>query len=345
MKVVILAGGLGTRLSEETASRPKPMVEIGERPILWHIMKSYSHYGFNDFVVCLGYKGYVIKEYFSNYFLHMSDVTFDMRDNSMAGPPERRRAVAGDARRHGPGDADRRPAQAGRRYIGDETFMLTYGDGVADVDIAKLVEFHRAHGKLATITAVQPLGRFGSLEIEDDEVVGGVVAPASARSRRSRVGDGAWVNGGFFVLEPARPRPHRRATRRCSRARRSRASPPMASWWPTDTRVLAADGRAARSPHPAGALGLGRRAVGCMDARIRRRRIRGCRITLLRRTRAARSSSPAIPDSRARGSPSGSRTLGAQVTGLRAGSAHRAEPVRRARPRRSRIHACRRRRP
>ena len=177
VKVVILAGGLGTRLSEETASRPKPMVEIGERPILWHIMKTYSHYGFSDFVVCLGYKGYVIKEYFSNYFLHMSDVTFDMSDNSMeihqnAAEPWRVTLV----------DTGADTQTAGRlkrvgHYIGGETFMMSYGDGVADVDIGRLVEFHRAHGKLATITAVQPLGRFGSLEIDDDETVGGVAAP------------------------------------------------------------------------------------------------------------------------------------------------------------------------
>ncbi len=148
MKVVILAGGLGTRLSEETASRPKPMVEIGERPILWHIMKSYSHYGFSDFVVCLGYKGYVIKEYFSNYFLHMSDVTFDMRDNSMtvhqnAAEPWRVTLVDTGADTQTGGRLKRV-----REYIHDETFMLAYGDGVSNVDIAKLVEFHRAHGKL-----------------------------------------------------------------------------------------------------------------------------------------------------------------------------------------------------
>jgi glucose-1-phosphate cytidylyltransferase len=202
VKVVILAGGLGTRLSEETASRPKPMVEIGERPILWHIMKTYSHYGFSDFVVCLGYKGYVIKEYFSNYFLHMSDVTFDMSDNSVtvhqnAAEPWRVTLVDTGA-----------DTQTGGRikrvseYIRDDTFMLTYGDGVADVDVAKLLESHRAHGRLATITAVQPLGRFGSLEIEDDEVVGGVVAPGVRAFQEKPVGDGAWVNGGFFVLEP-----------------------------------------------------------------------------------------------------------------------------------------------
>jgi glucose-1-phosphate cytidylyltransferase len=202
VKVVILAGGLGTRLSEETASRPKPMVEIGERPILWHIMKSYSHYGFSDFVVCLGYKGYVIKEYFSNYFLHMSDVTFDMRDNSMqvhqnTAEPWRVTLVDTGAETQTGGRIKRVS-----EYVRDDTFMLAYGDGVADVDIAKLVEFHHSHGKLATITAVQPMGRFGSLDIEADEVVGGVVAPGVRAFKEKPVGDGAWVNGGFFVLEP-----------------------------------------------------------------------------------------------------------------------------------------------
>ena len=203
MKVVILAGGLGTRLSEETASRPKPMVEIGERPILWHIMKTYSHYGFSDFVVCLGYKGYVIKEYFSNYFLHMSDVTFDMSDNSMevhqnAAEPWRVTLVDTGAETQ-TGGRIRRVGE----YVRDDTFMLTYGDGVADVDIAKLLEFHRAHGKLATITAVQPLGRFGALQIDEDPVDGQVSAPAVRAFQEKPVGDGAWVNGGFFVLEPA----------------------------------------------------------------------------------------------------------------------------------------------
>ena len=203
MKVVILAGGLGTRLSEETGARPKPMVEIGERPILWHIMKSYSHYGFSDFVVCLGYKGYVVKEYFSNYFLHMSDVTFDMRDNSMvvhqnAAEPWRVTLVDTGA-----------DTQTGGRlkrvgdYVRDETFMLTYGDGVADLDISELLAFHRGHGKLATITAVQPLGRFGALQIDDGPGDGPISAPAVRAFQEKPEGDGAWVNGGFFVLEPA----------------------------------------------------------------------------------------------------------------------------------------------
>jgi glucose-1-phosphate cytidylyltransferase len=202
VKVVILAGGLGTRLSEETASRPKPMVEIGERPILWHILKTYSHYGFSDFVVCLGYKGYMIKEYFSNYFLHMSDVTFDMSANSMvihqnAVEPWRVTLVDTGAETQTGGRIKRVS-----EYIRDDTFMLTYGDGVADVDIAKLLEFHREHGKLATITAVQPLGRFGALQIDED-VDGQALAPAVRAFQEKPEGDGAWVNGGFFVLEPA----------------------------------------------------------------------------------------------------------------------------------------------
>ncbi len=202
MKTVILAGGLGTRLSEETASKPKPMVEIGERPILWHIMKVYSHFGFNDFVICLGYKGYVIKEYFSNYFLHMCDVTFDIGDNSMevhqnAAEPWRITLVDTGSETQ-TGGRVKRVAD----HVGAETFMLTYGDGVADVDIAGLVEFHRAHGKLATVTAVQPLGRFGAMQIDEPVDVDGA-APAVRSFQEKPEGDGAWVNGGFFVLEPA----------------------------------------------------------------------------------------------------------------------------------------------
>jgi glucose-1-phosphate cytidylyltransferase len=202
VKVVILAGGLGTRLSEETAARPKPMVEIGDRPILWHIMKSYSHHGFTDFVICLGYKGYVVKEYFSNYFLHMSDVTFDLRDNSMtvhehAAEPWRVTLVD-----TGPDTQTGGRIKRIRPYLGDETFMLTYGDGVADIDLRQLLQFHRDHGRQATVTAVQPMGRFGTLEIEDDEVEG-VVAPGVRAFHEKPQGDGAWVNGGFFVLEPS----------------------------------------------------------------------------------------------------------------------------------------------
>ncbi len=190
MKVVILAGGLGTRLSEETTVRPKPMVEIGGKPILWHIMKIYAHHGFTDFVVCLGYKGYVIKEYFANYFLHMSDVTFDLAHNKLEvhhAQAEPWRVTLVDT-----GDATLTGGRVKRvaRYLDDE-FMLTYGDGVADVDVAGLVAFHRAQGTLATVTGVQPPGRFGALELDGTRATG---------FREKPVGDGGWINGGFFVL-------------------------------------------------------------------------------------------------------------------------------------------------
>jgi glucose-1-phosphate cytidylyltransferase len=195
MKVVILAGGLGTRLAEETSVRPKPMAEIGDRPVLWHIMKIYSAHGFNEFVVCLGYKGYMIKEYFSNYFLHNCDVTFDMRDHGMevhqnANEPWRVTLVDTGAETMTGGRIKRV-----RDYIGDETFMLTYGDGVADVDLTELVAFHRAHGKRATVTAVQPAGRFGAMELGEGDVV--------RRFQEKPEGEGGWINGGFFVLEPS----------------------------------------------------------------------------------------------------------------------------------------------
>jgi glucose-1-phosphate cytidylyltransferase len=195
LKVVILAGGMGTRLSEETNVKPKPMAEVGERPILWHIMKGYSHCGFNDFVICLGYKGYVIKEYFSNYFLHNCDVTFDMASHSMevlqnAVEPWHVTLVDTGAETQTGGRLKR---VAG--YLEDATFMMTYGDGVADIDVASLLAFHRQHGKLATVTAVQPLGRFGALKVSAD----GAVESFQEKPQ----GDGAWVNGGFFVLEPA----------------------------------------------------------------------------------------------------------------------------------------------
>jgi glucose-1-phosphate cytidylyltransferase len=190
MKVVILAGGLGTRLSEETTLRPKPMVEIGGKPILWHIMKIYARHGFNDFVVCLGYKGYVIKEYFANYFLHMSDVTFDLANNKLEvhhAQAEPWRVTLVDT-----GDATLTGGRVKRvaPYLGDE-FMLTYGDGVADIDIGQLVTFHRAQGTLATVTGVQPPGRFGALELDGTRATG---------FREKPVGDGGWINGGFFVL-------------------------------------------------------------------------------------------------------------------------------------------------
>ena len=195
MKAVILAGGLGTRISEETSIRPKPMIEIGGRPILWHIMKTYSAHGINDFIVCCGYKGYVIKEYFANYFLHMSDVTFDMQNNRMevherhAEPWKVTLVDTGDDTMTG--GRLRRVAQ----YVKDEeAFCFTYGDGVADVDISALVNFHRQHGKRATVTAVQPPGRYGALNMDGESVRGFIEKPQ---------GDGGWINGGFFVLSPS----------------------------------------------------------------------------------------------------------------------------------------------
>ena len=196
MKVVILAGGLGTRLAEETQVKPKPMAEIGEHPILWHIMKVFGEQGFREFVVCLGYKGYLIKEYFANYFLHNSDVTFDLKGRGMevhenAVEPWRVTLVDTGAETQTGGRLKRVES-----YLGGERFMMTYGDGVADVDLRALAAFHEAHGKLATVTAVQPPGRFGALDLADDEdVVKSFVEKPS--------GDGAWMNGGFFVLEPA----------------------------------------------------------------------------------------------------------------------------------------------
>jgi len=193
MKAVILAGGLGTRISEETHLKPKPMVEIGGKPILWHVMKIYSAHGINDFVICAGYKGYVIKEYFANYFLHMSDVTFDMKDNRM-GVHQRRsepwRVTIVDT-----GDATMTGGRLKRvrEYLGDETFCFTYGDGVGDVNITELVAFHKREARLATLTGVQPPGRYGALGIEDSRVTSFQEKP---------VGDGGWINGGFFVLEP-----------------------------------------------------------------------------------------------------------------------------------------------
>lgn len=193
MKCVILAGGLGTRLSEETVLKPKPMIEVGGKPILWHIMMLYSYYGVNEFVICLGYKGYVIKEYFANYFLHMSDVTFDMSSNRMevhqnnAEPWRVTLVDTGEATQTGGRLRRVRP------YLGDDAFCMTYGDGIGNVDISKVIEFHRGHGRLATVTATQPPGRFGALELDGD-----VVRSFSEKPH----GDGAWINGGFFVLSP-----------------------------------------------------------------------------------------------------------------------------------------------
>ena len=195
MKAVILAGGKGTRLAEETQTRPKPMVEVGGHPILWHIMKSYSAHGVDDFIICCGYRGYMIKEYFANYFLHMSDVTFDMADNQMEvherhAEPWRVTLVDTGIETQ-TGGRLRRVAE----YLGDgEPFCCTYGDGVADVDVTATIEFHRSHGRLATVTAVQPPGRFGALVMEDESVTGFAEKPK---------GDGGRINGGYFVLDPA----------------------------------------------------------------------------------------------------------------------------------------------
>jgi len=194
MKAVILAGGLGTRLSEETVSKPKPMVEIGGKPILWHIMKTYSHFGINDFVICCGYKGYVIKEYFENYFLHQSDVTFNMRDNKMIVHEER--AEPWSITLVDTGDDSMTGGRLRRiaPYLKEEkSFCFTYGDGVADVDIKALLEFHKSHGKDATLTATYPPGRFGALDIVNGEV---------RQFQEKPRGDGALINGGFFVLSP-----------------------------------------------------------------------------------------------------------------------------------------------
>jgi glucose-1-phosphate cytidylyltransferase len=192
MKAVILAGGLGTRLSEETTVRPKPMVEIGGKPILWHVMKGYSAYGINDFIICLGYKGYVIKEYFANYFLHNSDLTFDIKGNKMeilqASSEPWRVSLIDTGESTMTGGRLKRVAA----YVGEDTFCFTYGDGVASVDIGKSIEYHRSKGVLATLTSVQPPGRFGALSIKDDKVA----------AFREKPEGGGWVNGGFFVLSP-----------------------------------------------------------------------------------------------------------------------------------------------
>jgi glucose-1-phosphate cytidylyltransferase len=193
MKAVILAGGLGTRIIEESHLKPKPMIEIGGKPVLWHIMKIYSRYGINDFIICLGYRGYVVKEYFANYFLHMSDVTFDMAQNRMEvhqNSAEPWRVTLVDT---GPDTMTGGRLRRVRDHLDDEAFCFTYGDGVADIDIEAQLAFHRGHGKLATVTAIQPPGRYGALEIDAGRVLSFQEKPA---------GDGAWINGGFFVLEP-----------------------------------------------------------------------------------------------------------------------------------------------
>jgi glucose-1-phosphate cytidylyltransferase len=194
MKAVILAGGLGTRISEESHLRPKPMIEIGGWPILWHIMKGYSHHGIHDFVICLGYKGYVIKEYFANYFLHSSDVTFDMANNRMQVHQQHCEPWRVTLVDTGINTMTGGRLARVRPYLGDETFCMTYGDGVSDLDIGATVAFHRRHGRQASITAIQPPGRYGALNIDGDSVYSFQEKPA---------GDGAWINGGFFVLEPS----------------------------------------------------------------------------------------------------------------------------------------------
>jgi glucose-1-phosphate cytidylyltransferase len=194
MKAVILAGGLGTRISEETHLKPKPMIEIGGKPILWHLMKIYSSHGINDFIVCCGYKGYIIKEYFANYFLHMSDVTFDMSNNKIK--VHQQNAEPWTVTLVDTGEDTQTGGRLKRvaTYLKDEkAFCLTYGDGLANVDITKLIKFHESHGKLATVTAVQPPGRYGALNRDNDLVTGFVEKPK---------GDGGWINGGFFVLSP-----------------------------------------------------------------------------------------------------------------------------------------------
>ena len=194
MKAVILAGGLGTRISEETHLKPKPMIEIGGKPILWHIMKMYSKHGVNDFVICCGYKGYVIKEYFANYFLHMSDVTFDMQDNRME--VHQKKAEPWRVTLVDTGDETLTGGRLKRvaAYIQNETaFCFTYGDGVSDIDISATINFHREHGRLATVTAVLPPGRYGALECSGGKVTGFTEKPR---------GDGGLINGGFFVLSP-----------------------------------------------------------------------------------------------------------------------------------------------
>ncbi len=193
MKAVILAGGMGTRISEETSVRPKPMVEIGGKPILWHIMKIYSAYGINDFIICLGYKGYMIKEYFANYFLHMSDVTFSMAENKMEVHQKNVEPWCVTLLDTGENTMTGGRLRRVKEYLGSDDFCLTYGDGVGDVDITRLIEFHRQRGTLATLTATQPPGRFGALHLDGSRITTFVEKPG---------GDGAWINGGFFVLSP-----------------------------------------------------------------------------------------------------------------------------------------------
>jgi len=194
MKAVILAGGLGTRISEESHLKPKPMIEIGGKPILWHVLKIYSTYGINDFVICCGYKGYVIKEYFANYFLHMSDVTFDMSNNTTEVHHKKAEPWKVTLVNTGTDTMTGGRLRRVREYLGDGTFCMTYGDGLSDVNIRKVIEFHQQEKRLATTTAIQTSGRYGALNIERNQVLDFEEKPKD---------DGAWINGGFFVLEPA----------------------------------------------------------------------------------------------------------------------------------------------
>mgnify|MGYP001302989707 CR=1 FL=1 len=194
MKVLILAGGLGTRLSEETGLKPKPMIEIGDKPLIWHIMKTYSSYGFNDFVVLLGYKGYAIKNYFSNYFLHQSSVTIDLKNNNVEIHDHKCEPWKVTLLETGRDTMTGGRIKKAAKYISDETFLLTYGDGLSDVGIPETIKFHKKHGKAITMTAVQPEGRYGALVIKEN----GLVENFTEKPQ----GDGAWINGGFFVCEP-----------------------------------------------------------------------------------------------------------------------------------------------
>lgn len=194
MKVVIFAGGLGTRISEETDTRPKPMVEVGGKPVLWHIMKIYSHYGFNDFVICLGYKGYVIKEYFMHYFLHNSDITIELGSNKVEVHGTNTESFKVTLVDTGQNTKTAGRLKQVRKYLGDEDFMLTYGDGVSDVDIDSLLNFHKKHNKIATVTAVQMDARFGGMDVGQHGVVTSFREKAKDESK--------WINGGFFVLKP-----------------------------------------------------------------------------------------------------------------------------------------------
>lgn len=194
MKVVIFAGGMGTRISEESHLKPKPMIEIGSKPMLWHIMKIYSHYGFNEFIICLGYKGHIIKEYFLNYFLYNSDVTIDLECNKV----EIHKSFSDNFKvtlvETGLETKTAGRLQQVQKYVGNETFMLTYGDGVADIDLNELLKYHKHKGKIATVTAVQPEGKFGGMELDEK----GDVSVFKEKPK----GDGSWINGGFFILEP-----------------------------------------------------------------------------------------------------------------------------------------------